>query len=176
MEEYFSLKQKVQEYHEVLHNTERYRQIWRKELRDFIISELEKMIKATGLEATLTTRDTIGNLEALICTMGKRASGIFERVDEDTNKPIIKHFGALVYQQLFNGKIQVLIMLPALEGMPDQRQPKFVGIYRPEELKPPFLERHMEEFVRSLTEWEDFDDDEQPNKIGFQMPGLQLED
>lgn len=175
MNQFLSLKHKVDEYHEVLRNTEAYRAVWKDELKQFIVNELTQMIEATGLQAVIEKREKIGNLEAIICSMGKRASGIFERVDKDTNKPVIKHYGALIYQQLYNGKIQVLIIWPSLEGMPEPRPPKLIAIYRPEEMKRPFIERHMEEFVRALTEWEDFDDDDQPAKIGFHMPSLQLE-
>ena len=174
MSEYLSLKNKVEEYNEMLQNTRDYRKHWVDSKREFIKVELQKLIDATGLDATIEMRDNIGHLEAIVCSMGKRASGIFERVDDDTNKPLIKHYGALVYQQIFNGKIQVMIMLPQLENMGNPRPPQVVGIYRPEEIKEPFIERHMEEFVRTLTEWEDFDDDEPSNKIGFHVPGLQI--
>jgi len=49
-----------------------------------------------------------------------------------------------------------------------------IAIYRPEELKTPFLIRHMEDFIKEITHWEDLDDDDQPtNKIGFQIQSLQ---
>ena len=41
------------------------------------------------------------------------------------------------------------------------------GIYRPEELKEPFYIRHLEEFIKEITSWEDFDDDEPSQRIGF---------
>ena len=51
-----------------------------------------------------------------------------------------------------------------------------IAIYRPEELQTPFIIRHLEEFVRDITDWEDYDDDEkQPQKIGFNV-GYNLED
>ena len=81
-------------------------------------------------------------------------------------KPLIRQNGMLIYQQLFNGKIQVLILPPYIEGLGEPRPPKMVGIYRPEEIKDPFIVRHCEEFIRDMTDWEDYDDDE-PSKVGY---------
>ena len=157
-----------------LDNTHKYRQAWKNGLRQSIIDNLESMKAATGLSGTIEVSDKLGNAEAIVYSMGKSASGIYAKVDEDTNKPLIKDFGSLVYQQLFNGKVQVLIFLPFIEGFGQPPAPKMIAIYRPEEIKPPYLERHMEEFIRNLTEWEDFDDDKPTNQIGFQMSNINL--
>jgi hypothetical protein len=174
--EYLGLKSKVAEYKKIIANTHEYRKGWNDHLKEFITSEIKKMAAEAELELTFKVQDNIGNLEAITCTLGRSASGIFEKVDEDTNKPLIKHNGTLVYQQLFNGKVQVMILMPNIEGFGDPPPPKMIGIYRPQELKPPFLERHMEEFVKAITNWEDFDDDEHvPNKIGFNLPKVDLD-
>lgn len=172
--EYAGLQRKVEQYKSILANTHKYRQAWKDGLKDTIIQNLEQMRDATGLEGTVRVTDNLGNAEAVVYSMGKSASGIFAKVDEDTNKPLIKDFGSLVYQQLFNGKVQVVIFLPYIEGFGQPQPPKMIAIYRPEEVKPPYIERHMEEFVRSLLEWEDFDDDKPTNQIGFQMSNINL--
>lgn len=171
MSEFQGLQNKVREYDKVVRHVHLYRDRWKEHLREFIKDRLQAMIDATGLEASIETRDNIGNLEAVACTLGKSASGIYTRVDDDTNKPLIKDKGTLVYQQLFNGKIQTFVVLPYIEGFGQPPVPNTLGIYRPEELTSPFIERHMEEFMRHVIDWEDFDDD-QPSQIGFQPPAL----
>ena len=171
---YPGLQRKVEQYQMTLDNTHKYRQAWKNGLRQSIIDNLESMKAATGLSGTIEVSDKLGNAEAIVYSMGKSASGIYAKVDEDTNKPLIKDFGSLVYQQLFNGKVQVLIFLPFIEGFGQPPPPKMIAIYRPQEIKPPYLERHMEEFIRNLTEWEDFDDDKPTNQIGFQMSNINL--
>jgi hypothetical protein len=86
-------------------------------------------------------------------------------------RDLIKQNGSLVYQQLFNGKIMVLINLPFIEKYGQPQPPKTIAVYRPEELKDPYFQRHFETFVTDLTAWEDFDDDAvEPNqRIGFKM-------
>ena len=56
-----------------------------------------------------------------------------------------------------------------IEGYGDQQPPHTIGIYRPEEIKPPFVLRHLEEFLKEITIWEDYDDDQPTQKIGFNM-------
>lgn len=174
--DYIGLKTKVAEYKKIIGNTHSYRRDWKDHLKDFIISEVTKMAESSELDITIKVQDNVGNLEAVTCSLGRSTSGIYEKIDSDTNKPLIKHNGTLVYQQLFNGKVQVMIAMPFIEGFGDPPPPKLVGIYRPQELKQPFLERHMEEFIKTVTYWEDFDDDEQaPNKIGFHLPKVELD-
>ena len=174
--EYISLKNKVIEYKKVIANAFIYRSEWNAHLKEFIISEVRQMASVAELELAIKVQDNVGNLEAVTCSLGRSASGIYEKVDEDTNKPLIKHNGTLIYQQLFNGKIQVMVSLPYIEGFGNPPPPKFLGIYRPQELKLPFLERHMEEFIKTVTSWEDFDDDEPAHqRIGFNVPSVPVE-
>jgi hypothetical protein len=175
MDDYNGLIGKVQRYHGVLANTKSYRERWNSHLKDLIIKELENMLKISGLEGTIETSDKVRHLEYIILSLGSEESGISEIITEKVDKPLIKHNGSLVYQQLFNGKIQVMIGYPYIEGFGEPRPPKIIAIYRPEEIKTPFLVRHMEDFVKEITQWEDYDDDDQPGaKIGFQVQKLQI--
>ena len=171
---YSGLNRKVKEYQSVLQNTIDYRNAWKHELRARIVDDLNKMSAATGIKGTISFQENVGNAEVIVFSMGKSASCIFARVDSDTNKPLIKDFGSLVYQQLFNGKIQVSIYYPFIEGFGQPQPPKMIAIYRPEEIKSAYVERHLEEFIRALTEWEDYDDDKQAAAIGFQMNNINL--
>ena len=174
MDDYNGLIGKVQRYHQILANTRTYRERWTSYLKAMIMDELNKMLEVTGLSGKVETSDKVRHLEYVMLSMGSEESGISEIISDKVDKPLIKHNGSLIYQQLFNGKVQVMIAYPFIEGFGEPRQPRLVAIYRPEELKTPFLIRHMEDFIRELTQWEDLDDDDQQaNKIGFQMQPLQ---
>jgi hypothetical protein len=173
MDDYAGLKSKVKRYNEILANTKAYRERWNSHLKNLIVSELETMVKVAGLNGKIEFSDKVKHLEYVILSLGSEESGISEIVDEKIEKPLIKKNGSLIYQQLFNGKVQVMVVLPFIEGFGDPSPPKVIGIYRPEEIKPPFLIRHMEDFVKEITQWEDFDDDDQiMQKIGFNVQHL----
>ena len=108
-------------------------------------------------------------MEAIVLDLGETKSGIYEVVAQDFHRHLVKNSGALIYQQLFNGKIIVLIQFPYIENYGQPRPPKTVAIYRPEELTEPFFIRHLEELITEITNWEDYDDDEPNKKIGFQF-------
>ncbi|HEY3387082.1 MAG TPA: hypothetical protein VGK46_11270 [Saprospiraceae bacterium] len=173
MDDYNGLIAKVQRYQTVLANTKAYREKWNKQLKALIVSELENMLKVTGLQGTIETSDKVRHLEYVILSLGSEQSGISEIINEKVDKPLIKQNGSLIYQQLFNGKIQVMIVYPFIEGFGEPRPPKVISIYRPEEVKTPFLVRHMEDFIKEITQWEDYDDDDQvAAKIGFNVQNL----
>jgi hypothetical protein len=164
-----NLKRKVANYKEVMENTRTYREVWKESLRDKITSVLEMMVKGCDLGATVELRSDMENLEAIVMSLGDVKSGIWQEIGSDIKRHMIKHNGSLIYQQLFNGKVIVLINYPFIENYGQPRQPKTIGIYRPEELKEPFFVRHMEEFITDISNWEDYDDDEPSKKIGFDI-------
>jgi hypothetical protein len=164
-----NLIHKVERYEEVKKNTQEYRQVWKDSLKEEIIDQLEEMVEITGLKAKVITKSQIENLEAVVLTLGEQRSGLFHKVNEDIDRHMIKHNGTLLYQQLFNGKIIVMINYPFIEDYGKPRAPKTIAIYRPEELKQAYLIRHLEEFVTEITLVEDFDDEEPNQKIGFDL-------
>ena len=174
MEDLHTLKNKAKQYKEVLSNTSNYRQDWDDHLKKFIIDRLNFISKEVGITSKINVKDQIRNLETIIFGLGAAESGISEKINDVTEKAMIKNNGALVYQQLFNGKIQVMIGYPYIENYGEPAPPKMIAIYRPNELKEPFIIRHMEEFLKEITNWEDFDDDDHPQTkpIGFNMQTL----
>jgi len=165
---YSNLKSKADKYRQILSNTENYRQAWNDGLKDLIQNQLNKIIHEAGLEAEVELKEDLNNLSAIVLSLGTEFSGI----TEDTGKvkrPFLKSNGMLIYQQLFNGKIMVSMTHPLIEGLGKPGTPKQIEILRPEELKPPFILRHTEEFLKEIIAWEDFDDDmPESQPIGFQ--------
>jgi hypothetical protein len=164
-----NLVRKVKKYKKIVQNTKEYRETWKSSLKKEITENLEEMIELSGLDAKVISKTQIENLEAVVLTLGESKSGLFQKVNEDIDRHMIKHNGSLLYQQLFNGKIMVMINYPHIENYGQTRNPKTLAIYRPEELKKPYLIRHMEEFMSEITLMEDFDDDEPNQKIGFEL-------
>lgn len=175
MEDYKGLISKIERYQTVLTNTKSYRDRWDSQLKTLITTELENMLKASKLDGKIEVQDKVRHLEYIVLSLGSEESGISEIINDKTDKPLIKNNGSLVYQQLFNGKVQVMIGYPYIEGFGEPHPPKIIGIYRPEEIKAPFIIRHMEEFIKEITQWEDYDDDDTPSaRIGYQMPNIPI--
>lgn len=167
--ERFNLKRKAAQYKEVLANTETYRKNWKEGLKESIIRFLEEIVKELELNGRVEVRPNLENLEAVVLSLGVTQSGMYQKIDQGVDVHLIKHNGSLIYQQLFNGKIIVLVQYPFIENYGQPREPKTLAIYRPHELQEPFLIRHMEEFLQEITAWEDYDDDEPTKRIGFEL-------
>lgn len=168
-----NLKRKVENYTQIVSNSRTYREAWNNELQARIVKCLTAYCASAGLDVKIETIDEVENLGAVTLSLGQVKSGIFEEVNETIKRHLIKQNGSLIYQQLFNGKIIVMIQYPHIENLGQPRPPKNIGIYRPEEIKDPFLLRHLEEFITEVTYWEDFDDDE-PNQQHQQRIGFDL--
>ena len=167
--ERFNLKRKAAQYKEVLANTENYRKNWKEGLKENIIRFMEEIVKELELSGRVEVRPNLENLEAVVLSLGVTQSGMYQKIDQGVDVHLIKHNGSLIYQQLFKGKIIVLVQYPFIENYGQPREPKTLAIYRPHELQEPFLIRHMEEFLQEITAWEDYDDDEPTKRIGFEL-------
>lgn len=165
VENYPNFMNKVKQYQQVLQNTLDFRVQW-VALKELIMSKLSELNEKSKLGAVVELRDDFENMEAIVFDLGIEESGISSRLNHNIKKALVKNRGTLVYQQLFNGKIMVMIQYPSIEGFGEPRQPKIISIYRPDELSEPFIVRHLEEFMQEVLTWEDYDDNA-PQKIGF---------
>ena len=107
-------------------------------------------------------------------------SGISENVDGFTKRTIIKDKGALMYSQLFNGKVQAWMTYPLIEGLMQPKPPMMIGIYAPGEFNEDLVLSNFDQFFKELIEWENYDDDQpggvEVNRIGFGMHNYEEED
>ncbi|MCZ2100912.1 MAG: hypothetical protein LC107_05190 [Chitinophagales bacterium] len=168
---------RVNKYKQILQNTEDYRMQWHNQIKPMLEATLGKFLESAALpKAKVIVRDNIENLEAVILDLGNSSSGISENIENTEIKRImIKSNGSLIYQQLFNGKIMVMLQSPNIEGYGQPKPPFPLEILRPDELTNPFILRHLELFLKDITDWEDFDDDQpqKPNAIGFTPSGYE---
>ena len=170
--DYSKLEQKVSTYNGILKNTENYRKDWSEGLKEMIVKNLNNIIDKTKLSAYVEVKDDIENLEVINFSLGTEVSGIAEKLPGNKSKrPFIKSNGSLIFQQLFNGKVMMMIMYPFIEGYGQPKPPLTVEILRPEEFKEDFVFNYVEQFMQEVIEWEDFDDDV-PNKMGMNPIGF----
>jgi hypothetical protein len=168
---------KAEAYKKVLENTNEYRKQW-PEVKSTITSTLKEIMKQLDIKSEIKTVDKIQNLESIVLDLGKSSSGIVENIENSgVHRTMVKNNGAIIYQQLFNGKIIVMIMGPSIEGYGEPKPPKTLEILRPDEMILPFLVKHVDFLLKEVIEWEDYDDNEpSKSKIGFQPIGFGTND
>jgi hypothetical protein len=168
-----SLQVKAAAYKTVLENTKIFREQWL-DTKTLVTNTLTEIMNHLGIKADVKSVDKIQNLGSVVLDLGKSSSGISENIeDSGVQRTMVKNNGAIIYQQLFNGKIMVMIVGPSIEGYGEPKPPKTIEILRPEELKSPFIIRHVDMLLRDVIEWEDYDDNEPAkSSIGFQPIGF----
>ena len=179
MKRYTAIKQRASKYLEMLEQVLRFRKDWDSSLKDFIVSTAESIFEHTGISAQIEVEERFENLESITISLGKSISGIAEKIDDDTQRNIIKDKGALIYSQLFNGKVQAWMTYPLIEGLMQPKPPKMLGIYGPPEFNEGLILSNFDDFFKELIEWENYDDDQpgpQMNRIGFGVHHQELND
>ena len=167
------LREKVNAYKQVLENTLNYRKEWKDKTRQMIKNTLQTISEQTGLKASVTEKNNIENLEAVILDLGRSSSGIAESFENtEVKRLMVKSNGSLIYQQLFNGKIMVMMAGPHIEGYGEPKSPKSLQIIRPDEVTEQIIFRHVKDLLDDITEWEDYDDEDPKTKVPFQPIGF----
>jgi hypothetical protein len=167
------LKDKVAAYNHILENTVIYRKAWRDTVKQLITSTLQNFLIESGLKGKFVENNGMENLESILPDLGHSSSGIAQiRETDDIKNFMIKNNGAMIYQQLFNGKIMVMVQPPHIEGYGEPKEPQFLEIVTPGELSASLIYKHIESLLDIITEWEDFDDDSPQKKTVFQPIGF----
>ena len=170
MEKYTALKERANKYKNILDQVMDFREVWGKKLKKYIVGSIEKVLKQTSVEAYVEVEEQFENLQTISMHLGKSVSGIAETFESGAKRSIIKDLGSLNYSQIFNGKIQVWMTFPLIEGLMQPQPPKMIGIYTPPEFNEDLFLSNFDEFFKELINWENYDDDvpsQQLNKIGF---------
>lgn len=175
------LREKTETYQRVRQNTISFRKAWEETVREMITRNLNEFLSDTGLSGKVVENTEMENLGSVTLDFGRSSSGIAHVMEaEDVRNVMIKYNGGLIYQQLFNGKIMVMVQPPHIEGYGERKEPRFVEIVTPEEIQATQIGVHLGIMLDVLTEWEDFDDEGPQKKtifnpIGFQHAAPQAE-
>jgi hypothetical protein len=171
MKKYTAIIERAKKYTNILQQVLDFRDKWGEELKSFILDTTKNILEQTGINANVEVEERFENLESITISLGKSISGISEKVDGFTKRTIIKDRGALMYSQLFNGKVQAWMTYPIIEGLMQPKPPKMIGIYAPQEFNEDLILSNFDDFFKELIEWENYDDDqpghEAMNRIGF---------
>jgi len=170
MQKYTALKERAGKYKGILQQAMDYREAWGDSLKQFILDGVDNVLKQTDVKATVEVEERFEHLETISISLGKSVSAIAETFDSGAKRSIIKDMGSINYSQIFNGKVQVWMTFPLIEGLMQPQQPKMIGIFTPPEFNEDLILSNFDEFFKELINWENYDDDlpsPQGNKIGF---------
>ena len=94
------------------------------------------------------------NLEAVVFSLGSEDSGITLEVEGNTFS-YIKHYGHLVFGQLHNGEISVVISLPYIEELVTNNEQEIImDPLKPSELTEDKILDVFHVFLTKIVEWE----------------------
>lgn len=170
MQKYTALKERASKYKTILQQAMDYREAWEGNLKQFILDGVDNVLKQTDVNANVEVEEKFEHLETISIFLGKSISAIAETFPSGAKRSIIKDMGSINYSQIFNGKVQVWMTFPLIEGLMQPQQPKMIGIFAPPEFNEDLILSNFDEFFKELINWENYDDDvpsAQGNKIGF---------
>lgn len=97
--------------------------------------------------------EAMENLDIIVLGFKNESSGIVGQI-QGVLKFFAKISGKLVYSQVYNGEVYVLIDYPYVENHVERQQPKFVGKFRPSDIDKDLILDHINEFLNEMLKWE----------------------
>ncbi|MBC8152232.1 MAG: hypothetical protein H7Z72_04915 [Bacteroidetes bacterium] len=158
------LTEKVADLQKARQQIDAHRNQWKTITRPFLLDQLTLVKEAFPIGWSLTHSDSAWtNLDQVALSFDNTDSGI---VAIETNQPVVKQGGGLVFGQFVNGKIVVMIVYPAIKDFARPSVPKQIGAFDPDEIDAEFVTRVLIQFLEEMAEWEENGERSLP-QIGF---------
>jgi len=114
-------------------------------------------LEAIKKRLALTDTYNLASPRELQFTFGKTNSG-FTNGEGESASILTKIGGCLIYRQLYNGKIKVLIGLPYIDRIRPQQSLIEIAVLGPRDISQQLVAEHFEAFLEKITDWEEEDE------------------
>jgi hypothetical protein len=156
---YEDIQQRMGELAKQVNLTNKLRQLWKTSTKEVIVNELiyyrDELLKGWDVrvdEAWL-------NKGSVTLYLPANKSDIY-RLDQDGETGYIKHESALVFAQLINGLIAVIVRYPYIEELQQQKPDKRLATMNPKELlDTDVIDGFIAQYLDELIAWERNDEE-----------------
>jgi hypothetical protein len=130
------------------------RKFWNAQTNQLILGTFKGVAQSVpNLDWEVRKVDAMENLDILMLGFKNESSGIVGQI-QGVLKFFAKVSGKLIYSQVYNGEVYVLIDYPHVEHHVERQQPKFIGKFRPDEITVDLVLDHINEFLEEMLGWE----------------------
>jgi hypothetical protein len=130
------------------------RKVWNAETNKLIVETFQCVTqKVPNINWEIKNVGAMENLDLLSLGFKSESSGIVGQV-EGVFKFFAKIGGKLIYSQVYNGEIYVLIDYPHIEGHVERQSPKFLDKYEPSQISADIILDHINIFLEEMLSWE----------------------
>jgi len=147
------IKNKIEAYKSSLDQIQENRNLWSNTTKKLVYDTLMEIKTTSGLDLQVQKVDMLKNLEAVNIHFNRQASG-FTETNGNSITNHIKHGGALIFSQAYNGQIFVIYSYPFIEGWVSQLVNKAVAKVLPSNINEEFIFREVEKFLDEMNNWE----------------------
>jgi len=146
---------KFNDLNNALGQIEENRKLWESEKKDLIGNTLAEIINTSNLKGfTAFNDDAYKNHENVIFSRNDSRSGIVLTSSDGGFKSFIKEGGSLIFSQVYNGNIDVIMTLPHIEDIIPASDPIKLGVLNPKDITEDSICNYVERFIEELRDWE----------------------
>jgi hypothetical protein len=144
---------KIEVYKQSLAKITENRKIWSDRVKQLIYDTLLKVKKASDLDWHVQKVEGLTNLEAINISFNNQGSGLIETTNTG-RRHNVKHGGALIFTQAYNGQIFIIYTYPYIDNWVGQLDNKLIDKVEPEKISEEFVLNQVAMFLEEMSKWE----------------------
>jgi len=142
-------EKKVKQYKETQKEIAQRRKLWNERVKEWIFQTLNNVAQKFEMDWFVAKDEAVQNLQSVSLIFGNTPSGIIK-----DRKMAVKVGGYLSYVQSINGKIDVSIDYPYVEGFTNRWESKHLGVYEPKQIAENIVYENVDTFLSEIIDWE----------------------
>lgn len=148
------LEERVNEYKNSIHTVVNKRILWETEVKNLIIEVLNKVEGKYEIGWKVQHLSWIHTNEAINITFDSFPPELIEKTNQIPTYQFLQG-GALVFSQLYNGDIEIIVLFPVPENwIPIENDMLEFGTYEPSAITEKLVIEKVDEFLKEMIKWE----------------------
>lgn len=157
------LEERVQDYQASIKTVVDKRVLWNVEIKDRIKSTLNTIAEMYDIGWKVQELSWIQSNEAVNITFESFPAPLIDCTNLIPAYQFLSG-GTLIFSQTYSGDVTVVMLFPELDNVPHEKAVKEFGIFRPSEITEKFIIEKVDEFLKSINQWEV---PAKPKKVGY---------
>lgn len=157
------LEERINDYKNSIETVIEKKIFWATKTRKLLLKTLNDIVKQYDIGWRVQELSWISTNEAVNITFDSFPPELIEKTNKIPSYQFIKG-GALVFSQSYSGDVNVFILFPILDNMPETTTDTDLAIYSPQQIDEKVIVEKVDDFLKKMIDWEV---PTLKNKVGF---------
>jgi len=147
------LEERINDYRTSIQTVVEKKIYWQSKTRNLLLKTLSSIVKKYDIGWRVQELSWINTNEAVNITFDSFPTDLIESTNLIPAYQFIQG-GALIFSQSYSGDVNVFMLFPISDGIPDSESDTDLAIYNPQNITEKVIIEKVDEFLKKMIEWE----------------------